>query len=483
MDWMGKAANLKVAFPFTASNENATYNWDIGTIERPTRYDRQFEVASHQWIDLTDKSGAFGVTILSDCKTGSDKVDDKTIRLTLVRSPGSSGGDPHQATQDWGHHDFVYGLAGHKGDYREGQTDWQAQRLNDPLMAFASAKHVGALGKTFSLMSVNDSRIRVMAVKKAEQSDEVVVRMVELDGKPATNVQVGFAAPVTAAREINGSEEPVGVATVQNGKLATSFTAFQPRSFAVKLGAPPARVAPPKSQPVPLSYDVAVASNDGTAVSGGFDGAGNALPAEMLPAEVDFGGVQFKLGPAKTGAPNAVTAKGQTVNMPAGRFSRVYVMAASAGGDQKATFQAGAQAADLIVEDWGGYVGQWDNRLLEQKSVPAPPDPARPTPPNGQPRMIRTAEYKTKIPGYIKRADIAWFASHHHSAEGKNQAYEYSYLFVYPVDVPPGAKTLTLPNNDKIRILAISAVDEGPIVTAAAPLYDVIEKPDTLANR
>ena len=45
-------------------------------------------MASHQWIDLTDHSGAFGATILTDCKNGSDKPNDNTMRLTLVRSPG-----------------------------------------------------------------------------------------------------------------------------------------------------------------------------------------------------------------------------------------------------------------------------------------------------------------------------------------------------------------------------------------------------------
>ncbi len=48
----------------------------------------KFEVASHQWIDLTDKSGQFGTTILTDCKNGSDKPDDNTLRLTLDLSPG-----------------------------------------------------------------------------------------------------------------------------------------------------------------------------------------------------------------------------------------------------------------------------------------------------------------------------------------------------------------------------------------------------------
>ena len=51
MDWNTKEGNLKAVFPLTASNVNATYNWDVGTIERPTEMERQFEVASHQWID------------------------------------------------------------------------------------------------------------------------------------------------------------------------------------------------------------------------------------------------------------------------------------------------------------------------------------------------------------------------------------------------------------------------------------------------
>ena len=187
------------------------------------RIERQFEVASHQWVDLTDKGGAYGVTLLTDCKNASDKPADNALRLTLLRTPGTRGGYADQGSQDWGHHEFVYGLAGHVGDFRTAQTDWQAYRLNSPLVAFETAKHPGTLKKEFSLVTINNSRIRMLALKKAEQSDEVIIRMVEIDGKPAPNVQVSFAAPITAAREVNGAEEPVGAATVTGGKLATSF--------------------------------------------------------------------------------------------------------------------------------------------------------------------------------------------------------------------------------------------------------------------
>lgn len=89
----------------------ATYNWDIGTVQRPNAEERQFEVASHQWIDLTDQSGSYGATILTDCKNASDKPDDKTLRLTLIRTPGTRGGYADQGTQDLGRHDIVFGLA------------------------------------------------------------------------------------------------------------------------------------------------------------------------------------------------------------------------------------------------------------------------------------------------------------------------------------------------------------------------------------
>ena len=226
IDWNTRESNLKAVFPLTASNEMATYNWDIGTIERPTAQPKKFEVPSHQWIDLTDMSDKFGATILTDAKNGSDKPNDHTIRLTLIRTPGVAGGYSDQATQDIGHHEFVYGLAGHADGWRAAQTDWQAERLNVPLVGFSTTRHVGALGKTFSLLKVSNPRIRVMALKKAERSDEWIVRLVELDGKPQSDVKVSFAAPIASAREVNGQEQPLGDATVSDGS---------PRSFVRRL--------------------------------------------------------------------------------------------------------------------------------------------------------------------------------------------------------------------------------------------------------
>ncbi len=75
-------------------------------------------------------------------------------------------------------------------------------------------------------------------------------------------------------------------------------------------------------------------------------------------------------------------------------------------------------------------------------------------------------------PGFIKRAPVAWFASHRHGADGANEPYAYSYLFAYTIDLPAGAKALALPNNERIRILAITVANEVGEVRPAQPLYD-----------
>jgi hypothetical protein len=234
----------------------------------------------------------------------------------------------------------------------------------------------------------------------------------------------------------------------------------------VKLAAAATKVASVHSVPVTLRYDLATASNDGTKSEGGFDGHGNALPAEMLPAQVTFNDVAFHLAPAKTGSPNAVVAKGQTIDLPAGHHNRVYILAASADGDQRATFKAGNAAVELNIQNWGGFIGQWDDRQWTSKDTSQDD--------YGQMTGIK--------PGYIKRAEVAWYCSHHHNAAGENVSYRYSYLFAYPVELPAGAKTLTLPDNDKIRVLAISVADESSAVKPAQPLYDVLPSPATGAT-
>jgi alpha-mannosidase len=461
VDWRGKECNFKAVFPLTASNPNATYNWDVGTVERGNDDPKKYEVPSHQWFDLTDSTGGFGVTVLSDCKYASDKPDDSTLRLTLLRTPGVRGGHKDQSTMDWGRHHILYGLAGHSSDWRSGGTDWQALRMEQPMLAFQSEKHAGEYAKTFSIAQADSPQIRVMALKRAESGDETIVRVVEMQGKPVKDVHISLAGRIVSAREVNGREQPLGKARVDKGKLVADFSPYNLRTFAVKLAAPQARLAAPESQPVALPYNQCVASCDGQKTQGGFDAQGHCFAAEMLPSRIVDNGLTFELASCEKGKPDAVACKGQTIALPKGRFNTLVLLAASSPGDQTSAFEVDGQSVSLTIQDWGGYVGQWDNRQWNG---------ADQTKADG---WLDGCSGLT--PGYIKRAPVAWFCSHRHTADGANDAYQYTYLYRCGISIPAGATTVRLPENENIKILAASvATDPTSESRPAQPLYDTL---------
>jgi alpha-mannosidase len=461
IDWQTKERSLKASFPLAVANPKASYQIQVGALERGNNDPKKYEVPQHQWMDLTAPDASYGVAVLNDSKYGSDKPDDRTMRLTLVYTPGTRGGYRDQGTQDIGRHDIAYAIAPHAGDWRKGNVPWIAQRLNQPLIAFTAPAHAGPLGKSFALLKLSSEQVAVEALKKAEDSDEIVVRLKELTGKPASNVRVTSASPIAAAREVDGQESEVGAAKIESGALVTDLQPFHLRAFALKLGEAPARAATPDVQTVSLPYDIDAASTDANRADGDFDGQGRTLAAEQLPAKLECDGIGFAPGSTKDGEKNALVCRGQTINLPAG-YSRVYLLAAAIDGDQSATFKLGDKSITRTVQDWGGYIGQWDNRIWSAEQ----PETAREV----------QGEMCGLVPGFVKRDDVAWFCSHRHHPTNGNEFYQYCYLFKYGFDVPPGATSITLPGNDKVRVFAMSvAKNTHDAIAAAHPLYDTLE--------
>jgi len=460
IDWQTQQTALKASFSLSTPNPRATYDLQVGAIERGNNDPKKYEVPQHQWFDLTAVDGKYGVAVLNDSKFGSDKPDDGTVRLTLLYTPGVRGGYQDQATQDTGRHDILYALAPHAGDWRQGNVPWAAKRLNQPLMAFQAPAHAGALGRTLSLASVSTPQVEISALKKAEDSGEVIIRLRELQGRPASGVRVRMAAPILSAREVDGQEAPLGPAAVKDGLLTTSMVGFGLRAFALKMGRPAARAAPARSRPVALAYDVDAVSFTRAPADGAFDAAGRTLPGEALPPTVSSDGVVFKIGPTADGAKNALSCRGQTIALPAGQ-SRVYLLAASSAGDVPTHFSVGGRTYPATVQDWGGFIGQWDNRLW-LGDVP-------------ELTYDWHNEYGGLTPGYVKPAEVAWFSSHRHNPQSGNEFYAYSYLFKYGFAVPAGATALKLPDDPRIRVFAVSVAGGGrDAVVAARPLSDTL---------
>lgn len=455
IDWRSRERSLRVHFPLSVSNPVATYDLAVGTIERGNGHDKQYEYGFHQWFDLTDASHDYGVTAMSDSKYGADKPDDQTVRLTLLHTPGTRGGYPDQGSQDLGRHHVLFGLYGHEGDWRTSAAPAQGAGLNQPLIAFQAGKHEGKLGKAHSLMRVSNPHVSIIAAKKAEVGDEVIVRLREHMGTPAKGVRLSLGVPILSAREVDGQERPIGEASVAGGELVTDLRGYDLRAFAVKLGAAPANVAKAESKPVELAFNADVVSTKAKLTDGSMGKDGRSFPAEMLPASLVSEDVAFTFGSTADGAKNVVACGGQTINVPEGGFDRLYILAA-ADADTASTISVDGKSMPWSVQAWNGYIGQWDRRIWPSESQ-------------------QGSEIVGLEPGYVKSDPVAWFSSHHHTKDG-NTFYEYCYLYKYAVDLPAGAKTVTLPDAPGIKVFAATAVKSGGVgrVSPAAPLFDTL---------
>ncbi len=466
IDWGTREASLKLALPLTVSNPLAAYDDKVGVALRGNNDPKKYEVPQHQWLDLTDRDGSYGVTLLNDCKFGSDKPDDKTLRLTLLYTPGVRSDYQDQATQDFGRHDMAYAVSGHAKGWQEGGAVLKGSRFNQPLRVFpALAAHPGALGRSFSLASLDNPNVEIVAIKKAEDSDETIVRLRESAGQGAQTALLRFAAPIQAAREVDGQERALAKsaeASLRDGQVVVQLPAFGIRAYALKLGALPTRLAPPSGTPLDLPFDQDAVSARTNRADGDFDGKGRTFPAEMLPATIVSEGVPFKVGPTTDGKNNALACRGQSLPLAAGDFDRVAVLAASSNGDKLLDFGfSGGSAASTAmakIQDWSGYVGQWDNRQWKGKVLEL-------TYAWGNP-------LDGVLPGFVKPATVAWYSSHLNE-RGGDGVYEYCYLFKYEFKLPKGARTFVLPNAPDAKVFAVTLVKSGRDATPAAqPLYD-----------
>ena len=76
IEWRSLHTMAKNKFAFAFTNPETTYDLGLGADRRGNMTEKLFEVPAQNWVDLTDKSGDWGVSVLSECKYGWDKYKD-----------------------------------------------------------------------------------------------------------------------------------------------------------------------------------------------------------------------------------------------------------------------------------------------------------------------------------------------------------------------------------------------------------------------
>jgi len=283
-----------------------------------------------------------------------------------------------------------------------------------------------------------------------EQSDYYLVRVNELSGKDVKNIKLSFPATIVDAYEVNGQEKKTGTAAVNKNALVFDLSHYTIRSYAVKLQSPVTNTEVMAQASVDLPYNADVISFDTNRDDGNFND-GQSIPAELLPSVVESEDIHFTVNHKTDGENNAVACSGQTISLPQGDYTKLYLLAA-ANEDTQADFSVDGQPKSLHIQQWTGKVCQFYNRILSSD---------------------RNSVVKMQNP-YAKTDNIAWFASHTHNGyPSRNEAYQYCYLYKYEVKIPAGTKTLTLPDNNRIKVLAVTVVStKVENAKPLQPLYD-----------
>lgn len=206
IDWNESRILLKTAFPVDVHTDKASYEIQYGNVERPTHWNTswdtaRFEVCAHKWADLSEDN--YGVSLLNDCKYGYD-IRDGYMRLTLLKA-----GKYPNPKADQGEHEFTYSLYPHKGDWKLGKTVEMAHNLNVPLYGLVcDANNSGVLPDVASMVNINCDNVIVDTIKKAEDSDDIVIRMYECYNR-RTRVELTFFRDLTDLVECNLMEKPL----------------------------------------------------------------------------------------------------------------------------------------------------------------------------------------------------------------------------------------------------------------------------------
>ena len=391
VDWQLSNALLKAEFPLNMANTEATYDLGLGSVRRGNNTETAYEVYAQYWADLTDRSGNYGVSVLNDSKYGWDKPDDNTLRLTLLHTPETDKDYAYQNRQDFGHHCFTYSLVGHAGGLDKAVTIEKAEILNQKLKAFRTDKHRGTLGKEFSFVSSNNRNVIIKALKKAENSDEYVVRVYEIGGEKVQDAVLSFAGEIASAYEADGTEKSIGSAEFSGNGLSVSIKPYSIKTFKVRLKSSGEDAYQLQYASLPLSYNCKCSSFNEFRGEADFE-SGYSFAAELLPESLTVNGIPFQLD--EKDAANGMTCNGDTIVLPEGKkYNKLYFLAAATDGDYAATFRCGGNKSEVIVPSYTGFVGQWG--------------------------------HSGHTKGYLKDAEVAYVGTHRHSPTA-DEAYEFT---------------------------------------------------------
>ena len=235
LNWEGELyREFRMAIPLNMTDGQVAYEVPFGVVEvgkdemegaageRYTMPCKDFHPRGiENWISASNSK--FGVTLSSSVVAADwidptdNPVDNQILQPILLASRRSCHWEGNDYLQT-GNHYFSFSLTSHKPGWGNGAEFGRA--ANEKLTAvWADNTYTTAsLPEKQSFFAVDQKNVLVSTVKKAEDSDEIVVRLTELDGKAKT-VKINSFKPFTKAHLTNLIEDDIKEIRIKNDNL------------------------------------------------------------------------------------------------------------------------------------------------------------------------------------------------------------------------------------------------------------------------
>jgi alpha-mannosidase len=225
-DWHENQHLLKVGFPLEIHSDEATFDIQFGNVTRKTHrntsWDQaRFESCGQKWADISE--GGYGVSLLNDCKYGHS-IHEGMLALTLIKS----GIEPNPET-DQEEHYFTYSLYPHSGNWQQGNTVYEAAKLNQPVYAVIGGK--GRLD--YSLLSTDSRHVMIETVKLAEAGSSMIIRIYDYQNKRGT-VSVNLNVKIRSVTECDLLENDLNVLEHRENAFDFYIKPYEIKTFKVE---------------------------------------------------------------------------------------------------------------------------------------------------------------------------------------------------------------------------------------------------------
>lgn len=432
-DWREEASLLKAEFPLNVKNNSANYDTGIGFVKRNTNTEKLCEVPSQKWADITDENGEYGVSVFSDSRQGWEKPDDSTLRLTVAHTPlANYRWECSQHVMDMGLNRYSFAVMGHKSDPTD--ITAYADSFCQPMHTFITDKHTGKLGREYSFVSLSNDNVRITAVKKAQESDCIILRVAECSGCDTNGIEAKFALPVVKAFGVSGDEKEKAPVSFSDSSVFFDIKHNEIRSFAVVF-----EKRERKSADIQLNlpYNTNGITTDKNCHTSSLRN-GISLPSEILPEKFSFAGVEYSFSQDEN---NCTVCDGSEIHVPEG-YKNVHLLLTSLGGDKDVTFRSGKRTMKVTVPDCHEALGHWD--MMQQRKT-----------------------------GYIKTVPQALTLTHTHSKKGNITAKQ---LYLFDAQINADGESIILPDDKDIVIFAaVATKHEVPFIKGDSH-FDSLEK-------